>query len=476
MTRASDIADGLTAAQRAIALAQPADRWRVWQNQARDFAGTVKRGFLPADEFATRFTDMALSHDLEREHDADEIQGELATMLAEATAVPDHINGHRAPPDDHLDQQREQTLPSAIVLPFIDAATLAGHEPAPRRWLVPNRIPLGNVTLLSGDGATGKTTIAMQLAAATVTAGSWLNAVVDHDGPAMFLSAEEDPDELHRRTADIAAHFGIGFDRLAGLHLLGMPGADALLGTADRSGIVRATPLFEALRRRAEQIAPALIVIEAAADVFGGNENDRGQVRQFIGLLRRLAMIASTPAIVLIAHPSLTGLANGSGTSGSTGWSNSVRSRLYFAKAGQQRDDEGADDVRELRVMKSNYGPAGEVVPVRWQRGVFVPVSTPSTLERAASDATGEAAYLACLDGATGQGRDVYPHKGRGYAPSVFADMPQAQGYAIKALAAAQERLLHAGRIHIVPFGPASKGKKRIERKRLDIEERQAAE
>lgn len=366
---------------------------------------------------------------------------------------------------------------AAPTLTFVDAASLAGIEPPQRRWLVPNRVPLGNVTLLSGDGAAGKTTIALQLAAATVTGSSWLSALIEQQGPVMFLSAEEDHDELHRRVASIAAHHGLGLNDLAGLHLLGMPGEDALLGAADRAGIVRPTPLFDSLVARASEIRPILVVIEAAADVFGGNENDRGQVRQFIGLLRRLALLPSTPAVVLIAHPSLTGLATGTGTSGSTGWSNSVRSRLYFAKAKpREGDDDAPDDVRELRVMKSNYGPAGEVVKVHWHRGVFVPVASLSTVERAAADAGAEAAYLACLEAAAGQGRDAYPKPGRGYAPKVFADMPQARGHTERALAAAQERLFTIGRIHAVAFGPPSRGAKRIERRTIDIEHREAAE
>jgi RecA-family ATPase len=83
-------------------------------------------------------------------------------------------------------------------------------------------------------------------------------------------------------------HQGIRFEQLAGLHLLCMPGADPVLGSADKAGVIRPTPLFESLLKAAAEIRPTLIAIEAAADVFAGNENDRSQVRQFLGLLRRL--------------------------------------------------------------------------------------------------------------------------------------------------------------------------------------------
>jgi RecA-family ATPase len=224
------------------------------------------------------------------------------------------------------------------------------------------------------------------------------------------------------------------------------------LGAPDRVGIIRPTPLFQSLAKAAAEILPSLIVIEAAADVFAGNENDRSQVRQFIGLLRRLA-IESGAAVMLIAHPSLFGMASGTGTSGSTAWNNSVRSRLYFTSVKPQEGNERDADVRELRVMKSNYGPAGEIMRLRWQRGLFVPEGSTSTLARVAAEAAVDQVYLDCLDAVAAQGRQVGPYRSNIFAPTIFQQMPQAAGYKVKALLAAQERLFAAGRIAIETAG-----------------------
>jgi RecA-family ATPase len=348
-----------------------------------------------------------------------------------------------------------------LVLNFINASSWAGQTAAKRRWLAATRIPRSTVTMLSGDGAAGKTTIALQLGVATVRGTDWLGAVIEEPGPVIFFSAEEDNDEVHRRLDAIVAHHGIDMNALAGLHILCMPGADVVLGAADRSGVVKATPLLEALERSAVEMRPALIVIEAAADVFAGNENDRSQVRQFVGLLRRLA-IKSDAAVLLIAHPSLTGMASGTGTSGSTGWNNSVRSRLYFSGAKARDCDDADPDIRELKVMKSNYGPAGEVVRLRWQRGVFVPEGGPGGIERIAVEAAIDDAYLDCLDAIHGRGQQVGPYTGRAYAPAIFEKMTQSKGYRAKALATAQERLFSSERIKVVKIGPPSKALDRI--------------
>lgn len=79
-------------------------------------------------------------------------------------------------------------------------------------------------------------------------------------------------------------------------------------------------------------------------------------------------------------------------------------------------------------------------------------------------------AYLACLDAATEQGCAVYQKPGRNYAPTHFADMPQAAGHQWRALADAQERLLTSGLIHVMPSGPPSRRRLRIKRKATGTE------
>jgi len=89
-------------------------------------------------------------------------------------------------------------------LPFVDVASLADTAPLELQWLARNRIPAGNVTLLSGDGAAGKTTIALQLCVSVIAVGSWLNTTIERQGEVLFFSAEEDRNELHRRLLRIS--------------------------------------------------------------------------------------------------------------------------------------------------------------------------------------------------------------------------------------------------------------------------------
>jgi RecA-family ATPase len=79
----------------------------------------------------------------------------------------------------------------------------------PMRWLATNRIPAGDVTILSGDRGGGKTTVALQLAvAAAAELGDWLGTTCEA-GPVIFFSGEEPEDEMRRRLHRAVAKRGL---------------------------------------------------------------------------------------------------------------------------------------------------------------------------------------------------------------------------------------------------------------------------
>src|SRR5450432_852108 len=87
--------------------------------------------------------------------------------------------------------QRAEALPT---LAFFNAASLQGERIPSRLWHVPELIPGGEITLLSGDGGTGKSLLALQLAVATAAALLWIGTH-PANGRAMFISAEDDAKE-----------------------------------------------------------------------------------------------------------------------------------------------------------------------------------------------------------------------------------------------------------------------------------------
>jgi RecA-family ATPase len=182
----------------------------------------------------------------------------------------------------------------------------------------------------------------------------------------------------------------------------------------------------------------------------------RNQVRQFVSALRALA-IQIDCAVLLLSHPSLTGMNTGSGLSGSTAWNNSVRSRLYLTSGGE--DD---PDARVLSIKKANYGPAGASVGVRWQNGVYVLDGGSDVAVSSLLNLKVDTLFLELLALFAALDQDLSAKPSSTYAPTMMARHPKAKGFTKRQLEAAMQRLLESKRIHIVTEGPPSKQRKRV--------------
>lgn len=343
--------------------------------------------------------------------------------------------------------------------PVLEYTNLTLDPIPPRDWVVPQRVPGRNVTLLSGEGAVGKSLLLLQLSAAISLARDWIGTL-PVTGPVIYLSCEDDDEEICRRLEAIAEHYkATRADIAEQLRVLSFAGRDSVLAYTDRHDRVRPTPLFEQFKADAVRLRPKLIVIDTVADVFGGNENDRAQVRQFVTMVRGLALEVDG-AVILASHPSLSGISSGSGMSGSTGWHNSVRSRMYLTAAPDIEDD----DLRLLQVKKANYGPVSENIVLRWRNGVYVPEPHEGSLERAVADRKIDDLFLDLLRRLARQQRNVSDRKGPSYAPTVFAREAEAKKAKVpsKQFAEAMVRLFAADKIAVVIEGPPSHRRTRL--------------
>jgi RecA-family ATPase len=342
-------------------------------------------------------------------------------------------------------------------LAFVDMSNW-DHEPVPTQdWAVLNRIPLRQCVLFSGEGAAGKSTVQLHLCSAHVLARDWLGTM-PQPGPALYFDAEDDEPVIHRRLAAVCEHYKIKFADLieGGLNILSFAGKDAMLATASRNGRIEETTIYKQLLQAAADIKPKMIGIASCANVFAGNENDRPQVQQFVGLLTRLAM-AANGSVVLISHPSLHGISSDSGLSGSTQWHNAVRARFFMKGVNPESGEQPDGDLREIVFKKNQYGPVGENIVLRWTNGMFLPVPGISSLDRAAMDAKADQIFVALLTQFSDRGENISPKRNAHmFAPVVFAKDTAAKtaGLKRKHFEDAMARLFESNKIHLTPYGP----------------------
>lgn len=344
------------------------------------------------------------------------------------------------------------------------ADTLEGIPVPPRLWHVPGMIPAGQVTLLSGDGGVGKSILVLQLCVATVLSRLWIGQT-PRAGRALYVGAEDESDEIHRRLDALSVFYGEPLSQLSGL--MAWPLAereDAALVTCDgKFDHLRPTPLWDEFAVAVRSWRPAIVAIDASADVFAADENNRGHVRQFVGMLRPLA-IESGAAMVLLSHPSVRGLDTGSGMSGSTAWNNSVRSRLYFSRPKEKADREADPDLRLLSILKANYAQAGAELRLRHQAGGFVDDAQGGggTLDLAVARDRVDAQFLGLLAAYAAQRRALSHRPGPGYAPTAFTSDPSANGTTKDGFTSAMNRLFNAKKIMVEEVGPPSRRVSRI--------------
>ena len=352
-----------------------------------------------------------------------------------------------------------ETPPKLPPLDITEAIALAGKPVPLRRWLVEGWAPWRQTVLFYGDGGTGKSLLAMQL-------GTCCAANLDFLGlPTMpcrvfMVLCEDDNDELHIRQNAINHHYGLSFGDLENLRWVSRVGEDNTLMTFDSSGNGRLTAFWHQVEEAAKDFGAQLVIIDTAADTYGGDENIRRQVRAFIQVACTRLARAIDGAVILLAHPSAAGLASGRGDGGSTGWSNSVRSRWFLSRPKAESGEEEDTDLRILSKKKSNYGSVGDEITIRWNQGAFEVVGgkIKDKVDRI-EDSRRDDEFIGFIRQLQIQGLDGSAKvAAKNYAPKAMKRLPTASAWTIKELEATMNRLLAAGTIRNVVYGPPSRG------------------
>jgi len=307
-------------------------------------------------------------------------------------------------------------------LVLVDMRDLMQREPPSARYVFEPIIPRRVTTLLGGHGGMGKSVLALTLAVHAACGRKW--------GPfaavqcrAVYVSLEDDADTVRYRLRRIIEAYNLpAASAIDALQVFDGSGVEATLAMEVADGGIHRLMQTAVMERVADACKGAgLIVVDNASDAYGGNENDRRQVRAFIRSLTQLAR-ANDAGVLLLAHIDKSAArngANGNSYSGSTAWHNSVRSRLALLS-----DDGGISLTHE----KAQFSKAAEPMRLAFvDHGVLVPVDAQASQRAAdsqiAADAESVAAALAKL---VAEGMNVPTAATGGYtAWHVLATVPE---------------------------------------------------
>lgn len=342
-------------------------------------------------------------------------------------------------------QGRPSSAQGPDTFPLADLERWSTIAATPKAFLMAGYVPARELTLATGAGGANKSTFGQQLATC-VAAGRPMLGVDVQPGGALYITAEDDEDRLHWMQEHICTAIGVPMVALAGkLHLASLRGRlGNELATFDADGKLRSAPSFALLKATVAHTCVSLVVLDNAAHMFAGNENDRGQVTAFVNLLYSLCADLGV-TVILVAHSNKAG----DSYSGSTAWLNAVRSQIVLSRPEDSHDP----DERVLTLGKANYARADAKIRFRWHDFALVRDDDLPEDQRVSLAASAEAAhannlFLRCLDKATEERRAVsHARAAANYAPRVFAKMTIARGARIEVFEQALEGLMHLGEI-----------------------------
>lgn len=271
-------------------------------------------------------------------------------------------------------------------------ADLLSQTPVKREWLVKSWLPASEISVIYGDGGSGKSLIAAQLAYALAAGSAWLGLPVERSRPVVYVACEDAASELNRRFSKICN--GVDKETLP-LFVWPWRGQDTYLCSVDRTGKITPTRAYKQLldhiaglhkryiKAHGAEYGGVTIILDTLANLFAGDELSRAQVQSFINKIIAGLCVAGaesseggaeyTHSVVMLAHTNKQGQ-----YSGSTAWNNAVAARLALGKKVIQLKNQEAvvetyNDSPVMRLVqeKSNYGPSGQEQSIYFDSGIF---------------------------------------------------------------------------------------------------------
>lgn len=256
-----------------------------------------------------------------------------------------------------------------IEKPSIHVLQWDNIEVQPREWLIPNWLPANTCTLFTGKGGEGKSWLTLQMVCQIACGfnNAFLNPEFQMPSDAddsiepkhiIFATYEDENAEIKRRIQSLASEMKWIEDSMdtikQHLHIVDMRGIGSIWGPGIGHHIANTGDLLPAgyeLQHICEDKKARLLVIDPLSGAFGGNENDRTAVYDFISSFRRWGDTAKC-AVLVVGHLPKSTEGKNAGFSGSTAWEASVRS-MWLLSIKEFGDE--AKPFYALSHTKSNY-------------------------------------------------------------------------------------------------------------------------
>jgi hypothetical protein len=419
-------------------------------------ASRLARARTPVITRVVRFPNLDEGGDISDWIDDGGTQGNLEDLIdgIEAfqpdTETPPYTNGHDPKTPWEYGEDPWEPLPLSRLQDL----------PAPRRgWAVDQWLPDLETTGFSGAGGQGKTLVAMMLATAASLGLHWFGIPL---APmrVFALLCEDRQNDVHIRQVSINRHYNCDFRDLENLTVYprrSHPRNRLMIFDRDRMG--HETPFFNQVLRELGKTRPNVTILDTRADLFLGDQNDEDQARTFVRLVCDRIAEVTGGAVLLLYHPSRSGIRLATGESGSVQWDAAFRSR-WFLQPKILEDEEQPKDLfaRVLTRVKSNFSARDENIELKWDAGAFIRTDKPAADYGAGfRQQQAERVFRNLMKEYEKQKLPLSNNPtSRSYAPRVFSKAVHREGLTMRDFAGAMAAGFHQGWLKLIQIGKPS--------------------
>ncbi len=403
-----------------------------FETAAEQAAILIQRDEVDRQQAVDALWEIAEASGLLERHDVDLVQSKLVSGFGRAAIEAARQNA--ALDRKALEADARQQAARGLI-----ATRMTEIVAQPIRWLWPNRLAIGKVTTLAGEGGLGKSTLLFDVAARVSRGDAWPDGDIRNTpGVVLILSSEDDPADTVKPRLEAA-----GAD-MSKVFFLSM--------TRDESGNERGFNLQADLKRLEELIrrlgAVRLVIIDPVSAYLGKvDSNSNADVRTVLGPLGEMAARTGVAVICNTHFAKSEGRSANQRILGSVAFVNQSRMVFIVTPDADDRDRRlflpsksnisRIDSGLAFRIEQTQVGEARDILATRivWEPG---PVSTSADAALAALR-TDEPGAKSSRDEAVAFLTDALRH-----GPMAAAEVTELggeRGFTPKLLRAAREQL-----------------------------------
>ncbi len=273
-------------------------------------------------------------------------------------------------------------------LNVVSAKNLRSKEPPERDYIFKRLLPRKIVAALIAAGGTGKSFMAIHMAASAAAGARLLDEFIsERPIRVVFISGEDDQDELNRRLRSAIKNFSLSQQSLVDTNLSFIDFSSSFelftnkLNFGETSITETPAKLIKLIQDKlGDEVG--LIIIDPVSRFRGGEENSAPDTTRFVQTIQLLSeQLNST--VLLVHHVNKNAKMNGAGQNNARGSSALVDGVRLVMELNALSDKEmkdqfnitpGTKELLSLSVVKSNYGK--KIMPITVEKtddGSFAP-------------------------------------------------------------------------------------------------------